>query len=283
MLVKIEQLEKQYPNFHLDCSMEVKEGQITGLIGQNGAGKSTTFKAILELITFERGTIQIFGKDCHDLTREEKCKIGVVLSDSGFSNYVKVKDVIRMMKAFYPAFDADNFQHQCERFGLPLNDKIKTFSTGMKAKLKILAAMSHDADLLILDEPTAGLDVVVRDEILDMLREYMLKEGRGILISSHIATDLEGLCDDIYLIDQGRISLHEDIVTLTERYGLMKMDETQFGRVDKQYILAQKKEHFGRVCLTNEKKFYRENYPDIVIEKCGIDDVIYMTAKGEKR
>lgn len=280
MLVKIEQLEKQYPNFHLDCSMEVRKGQITGLIGQNGAGKSTTFKALLNLIAFDKGRIEVFGKSYREITTSDKNKIGVVLSDSGFSNYITVKDVIRIMKGFYPEFDEEEFKRQCEHFRLPMNDKIKTFSTGMKAKLKILAAMSHGARLLILDEPTAGLDVVVRDEILDMLRTYMMEEDRGILISSHIATDLEGLCDDIYLIDEGKITLHEDIVTLTEQYGLLKLDEAHLNQIDQTYILAKKKEHFGVICLTNEKQFYQENYPDIVIEKCGIDDVIYMTAKG---
>ena len=153
----------------------------------------------------------------------------------------------------------------------------------MKAKLKLLIALSHSTDLLLLDEPTAGLDVVARDELLDMLREYMEEdENRSILISSHISTDLEGICDDLYMISDGKIIFHEDTDILLSRYAVLKVDHKEFSQMDKQYILRVKKENFGYSALTDQKQFYAENYPKAVIENSGIDDVIMMMIQGEE-
>lgn len=172
-MLEIQNLEKQYQNFSLHCSLKVKAGQVTGLIGKNGAGKSTTFKAILDIIQADQGTIQFFGKPVQTLTGQDKQKIGVVLSDSGFSEYLRIKDITAILKGMYTHFDEAFFKRQIQRFQLPTNQRIKDFSTGMKAKLKVLIALSHQAQLLILDEPTVGLDVIARDELLEMLREFM--------------------------------------------------------------------------------------------------------------
>ena len=157
-----------------------------------------------------------------------------------------------------------------------MDKKIGEFSTGMKRKLQLLAAVSHDADLLILDEPTSGLDVIARDQLLGLLREYMEKDGRSILISSHISADLEGFCDDVYLIDQGRIILHEETDNLLNRYGLLKVTPEQYAGLDQAYILKSRREDFGYSCLTDQKQFYVENYPNIVIELGSIDELIMM-------
>ncbi len=282
-MLKLEKVRKDYKHFSLDCSMHVKKGQITGLIGQNGAGKSTTFKAILGLISISGGSITILGKDGASFSGRDKEALGVVLSDSGFSGYLTVKDIIPVLKNLYREFDARFFISQAERFGLPLDKKLKEFSTGMKAKLKVLSAISHNAGLLILDEPTAGLDVVARDELLLMLREYMEQdEERAILISSHISSDLETLCDDIYMIHEGRIILHEDTHVLLGEYALLKVDKEQYKILDRQYILCRREEPYGYCCLTDQKQFYMENYPQIAIEKSSIDGIITMLIKGEK-
>lgn len=133
-----------------------------------------------------------------------------------------------------------------------------------------------------IDEPTAGLDVLARDEMLTMLREYMEIEGRAILISSHISSDLEDFCDDIYMIDHGQVILHEETDTLLNEYGLLKVDGKQYERLDKTYVLRSRKETFGYSCLTNEKQFYQENYPDIVVEKGSIDELIMMMVRGDR-
>lgn len=282
-MLKLENVTKYYDRFTLNCSLHVEPGCITGLVGQNGAGKSTTFKAVLGLIRPDGGKITIMGKDAASLTMKDRQKIGVVLSNSGISGYLTVKDTAAMLSGFYPDFDKEKFLESCRKCRLPEKKKIKEFSTGMKAKLKLLIALSHSTDLLLLDEPTAGLDVVARDELLDMLREYMEEdENRSILISSHISTDLEGICDDLYMISDGKIIFHEDTDILLSRYAVLKVDHKEFAQMDKQYILRVKKENFGYSALTDQKQFYAENYPKAVIENSGIDDVIMMMIQGEE-
>ncbi|BFK21244.1 ABC transporter ATP-binding protein [Mediterraneibacter glycyrrhizinilyticus] len=280
-MLKINHLKKNYPSFSLDCSLHVAPGCITGLIGQNGSGKSTTFKSILGLIFTDGGQISLFGKDMHELTIADRQKLGVVLSDSGFSGYITPQDLVPILKNLYPDFDKAFFLTNLEKFGLSGTKKIKEFSTGMKAKLKVLVAISHNARLLLLDEPTAGLDVIARDELLDLLRSFMEQdEERSILISSHISSDLESLCDDLYMIHDGKIVLHEDTDVLLSDYALLKVNAEQYETLEKQYILKVKKESFGYCCLTDQKQFYLDNYPQIVIENGTIDNVITMMIRG---
>ena len=275
-MLKLNNVIKQYDKFRLECTMEVPVGQVTGLIGRNGAGKSTAFKSILGLIRTDGGTIEVFGKNVNDLTTKDKEQIGVVLADSGFSGYLTIKDLIPMLNAMYTDFSKEKFMKDCERMELPLNKKIKDFSTGMKRKLQILAALSHNAKLLVLDEPTAGLDVIARDELLNLLREYVEDGERSVIISSHISSDLEGLCDDVYMIENGKIILHEETDVLLSEYGLIKATNEQFDKMDQSYVLKVKKEKFGVSCLTNQKQFYQDNYPELVIERGSIDEVITM-------
>ena len=282
-MLKIEHLQKHYDNFALDCSLNVKPGCVTGLIGANGAGKSTTFKAVLGLISTDGGTVQIMGKDLKTFTAKDRQRLGVVLSDSGFSGYLTIRDVQSILNQMYDTFDRKFFLEQTERFQLPMDRPIREFSTGMRAKLKVLAAISHDVRLLLLDEPTAGLDVIARDSLLEMLQDFMERdEERAILISSHISSDLETLCDDLYMIHQGRVALHEDTDVLLSDYGILKMDEQQFRKLDKEYILRYKREEYGYCCLTNQRQFYMENVPGIVVEKGSVDEVITMMAGGEE-
>ena len=276
VMVKFNNVKKQYKDFCLDCSIEIPKGQISGIIGRNGAGKTTAFKAMLGLIKIDGGTIELFGKDVQKLTAQDRQRIGVVLADSGFCGYLTIKDYAPMLAAMYSDFSKEKFVSECERMELPINKKIKDFSTGMKHKLLILTALSHNADLLVLDEPTAGLDVIVRDEILEMLQDYMKTEERSIIISSHISSDLEGICDDIYMIDNGKIVMHEDTDEILGSYGLIKVTRNQFEKLDKTYVLKSFEADFGYNCITNQKQFYLENYPDIVIENGSLDLMMRM-------
>ena len=269
-------------DFDLGCSLELQSGRITGLIGANGAGKSTTFKSILNLISIDDGTIDIFGNPHTKLTREDKENIGVVLADSGFSECLCPEDIGKIMKQFYHKFYGKNFREMCDKLKVPMQKQVKEFSTGMRAKLKLIIAMSHEAKFLLLDEPTAGLDVTARDTIFEMLQDYMEEhEDAGILISSHISTDLEKICDDIYMIDNGKIVLHEETDTLLENYATLKLDESQFESMEKEYFLRKKKESYGYSILTDKRQFFLENYPEVVMEKGSIDDIILMMTKGE--
>ena len=265
-----------------NLNFSVAQNDYLCIVGENGAGKSTTFKMLLGLVQPDSGEIRIFGKNRKDLSENDRREIGTVLSDSFFSGYLTVAQLMSFMGDFYPGFQKKEFEKQCLRFQLPVDKKLKEFSTGMKAKLKILFAISVNARFLILDEPTAGLDVMSRETILDLLREYMEVPGRGILISSHISSDLEGLCDDIYMIHEGRIIFHEDTDVLLNQYGLLKVDEKQFEELDKRYLLKKRKEHYGYACLTKEKQYYIENYPDIVVEKGTVDELIAMMIGGNE-
>ena len=281
-MLYIDDLKKTYPGFELEASLKVLPGRITGLVGENGSGKTTLFKAILGLIHTDGGQASLFGKPTEKLSAADRIRIGAVLADSGFSGYITLRDVSRILKGAYPTFREDWFQEQCIRYGLPENKRIREMSTGMKAKLKILAALSHGAEFLILDEPTAGLDVIVREDVLNMIREYMEEdEQRSVLISSHISSDLESLCDDFYMIHGGKIVFHEETDRLLSNYGVLKVRPAEYDELDKSYILKKKKEPFGYSLLTDQKDFYRENAPGLVMEQAGLDELILLMVKGE--
>ena len=282
MLLEMENIQKTYGDFTLNCSLKLQSGYITGLIGTNGAGKTTLFKSALGLITLDQGEVKIFDKPFSELSPKDRQDMGVVLADSGFSGYLTIQDIAKIMKNMYQLFDQDRFFKKCREAGLPLNKRGKDLSAGMKARVRVLAAMSHEARLLILDEPTAGLDVLAREELLDSIREYMEPGDRSVLISSHISTDLEQLCDDLYLIDHGNIVLHEETDVLLGSYGLLKVTEEQEQKLDKRYILRRKKEAYGYRLLTDKIGFYRESQPEFVMEKGSVDEVITMMIRGER-
>lgn len=280
-MLKVSNIKKRYGEFLLNASIEVRPGYVTGLVGPNGAGKSTVFKAILDLIRLDGGNIEVFGKDVKTLKEYDKQRFGVALSDSGFSDYLTIHDITYILKNMYEKYDNSQFLSRCKQFDLPTDKRLMDFSTGMKAKLKLLIALSHQAELLILDEPTVGLDVIARDEMLGLLRSYLEEdEKRSILISSHISSDLEGLCDDLYVIRRGSIVFHEETDNLLDSYALLKLSQEQYDALDKQYILKYKKKSYGYCCLTDQKQFYSENYPEVVIEKGNIDNLIFLMIGG---
>lgn len=278
-MLKVNHVQKSYSHFHLDCSLEIKRGVITGIIGKNGSGKTTLFKAILNLIHIDSGDIILLDKNYKEV---DKNKIGCTLANISLCEYLKLKDLIDVLKNTYKDFDVDSFLQKCNQYQFPLDKKINEFSTGMKAKLNVLIALSHHATFLILDEPTNGLDVLAREEIIDLIREFMEEdENRSVLISSHISSDLEGLCDDIYMIDDGKFVFHETTDCLLDQYGLLKLTNKQFDQVDPSYFIKTRKENYGYAVLTNQKQFYQENYPEIIIEKNNFDTLFSMMLRGE--
>ena len=210
MLLSLKNLQKNYPGFSLDVSMEVEEGQITGLIGANGAGKSTTFKVILGLVHPDAGEIRLFNKDMEQISQKEKADIGATLSDSGFSNCLTVKQIVHILTETYEKFDREMFEKRCSLFSIPMDKKLKEFSTGMKAKLKVLTATSFDARLLVLDEPTAGLDPRGRDEVLDQVSALQRSRGITVILVSHSMEDVAKYVDRIIVMNQGSV-MFDDI------------------------------------------------------------------------
>lgn len=279
-MVELKNLTKNYGKFQLNVDLTLEEGRVSGLVGRNGAGKSTTIKAILGLIKSDGGSVELFGKNPFALTTAEKEQIGVAFSNSGFSTALTINDIIPVMRSMYKEFDEEWFRSYCTKCSLPFDKHLKEFSTGMVARLRVITACSHKAKLLILDEPTAGLDVVARNEVLDFLRSYLAEDpGRSMLISSHISSDLEGLCDDIYMIHNGKIVLHEETDVIAYEYAVLKLTPAAYAEIDKQYILSTKEESFGYSCLTANRQYYAENYPNAVMETGSIDDLIIMMSK----
>lgn len=280
-MLKLKNVKKRYQSFELECSLALGRGEIVGLVGRNGAGKSTAFKIALGLINSDNGDVELFGKSINEITDKDRQRIGASLGEVGFYEQFTIKEIVSVLRSFYPQFEKNYFVSKCEEFQLPLDKPLKEFSTGMKARLSVLIAISHNAELLILDEPTAGLDVVARGEILRLLQEYLEKdESRSILISSHISKDLEQLCDSLYFIDQGKIILNEDTDVLMDEYGIIKVTEEQYSTLDKEYITKILPASFGYQCLTKQRQFYRENYPEVAVEKANIDEIVFMMMGG---
>lgn len=281
--IKVKNLNKKYEGFELkNISFEIPEGSIVGLIGENGAGKTTTIKSILNIIKSE-GEIQVFGKNIKQNEKEIKSKLGVVLDDSFLSEYLTPKKINSIMKNFYNTWDKKLFENYIKIFKLPENKMIKDFSSGMKMKLKIATAISHKPQILILDEPTSGLDPIVRNEILDIFRQFIAgDEKRSILISTHITTDLEHISDYIMFIKNGEITLNLPTSEILENYGIIKCDEKDFSKIAKEDYEYYRKEKYQYEVLVNNKKMIKSKYGISTIDKASIEDIMLFYIKGEK-
>lgn len=281
--IKVKDLNKKYEGFELkNISFEIPEGSIVGLIGENGAGKTTTIKSILNIIRSE-GEIQVFGKDIKQNEKEIKSKLGVVLDDSFLSEYLTPKKINSIMKDFYNTWDNKLFENYIKIFKLPENKMIKDFSSGMKMKLKIATAISHKPQILILDEPTSGLDPIVRNEILDIFRQFIAEdETRSILVSTHITTDLEHISDYIMFIKNGEITLNLPTSEILENYGIVKCDEKDFSKISKEDYEYYRKEKYQYEVLVKNKKMIKSKYGISTIDKASIEDIMLFYIKGEK-
>ena len=281
--IKVKNLNKKYEGFELkNISFEIPEGSIVGLIGENGAGKTTTIKSILNIIKSE-GEIQVFGKNIKQNEKEIKSKLGVVLDDSFLSEYLTPKKINSIMKNIYNTWDKKLFENYIKIFKLPENKMIKDFSSGMKMKLKIATAISHKPQILILDEPTSGLDPIVRNEILDIFRQFIAEdEKRSILISTHITTDLEHISDYIMFIKNGEITLNLPTSEILENYGIIKCDEKDFSKIAKEDYEYYRKEKYQYEVLVNNKKMIKSKYGISTIDKASIEDIMLFYIKGEK-
>ncbi|OKZ59867.1 MAG: ABC transporter [Clostridium sp. CAG:354_28_25] len=281
--IKVKNLNKKYEGFELkNISFEIPEGSIVGLIGENGAGKTTTIKSILNIIRSE-GEIQVLGKDIKQNEKEIKSKLGVVLDDSFLSEYLTPKKINSIMKNFYNTWDNKLFENYIKIFKLPENKMIKDFSSGMKMKLKIATAISHKPQILILDEPTSGLDPIVRNEILDIFRQFIAEdETRSILVSTHITTDLEHISDYIMFIKNGEITLNLPTSEILENYGIVKCDEKDFSKISKEDYEYYRKEKYQYEVLVKNKKMIKSKYGISTIDKASIEDIMLFYIKGEK-
>ncbi len=282
-ILEVKNLNKKYDSFELnDINISLPKGMIMGLIGENGAGKSTTIKSILNIINTNSGDIKIFGKDNQKDEKQIKEDIGVVLDDSFLSDYLNPTDINKIMKNIYKNWDEKLYFKYIKDFKLPLNKPSKEFSSGMKMKLKIATALSHHPKLLILDEPTSGLDPVARAEILDIFQDFIQDEEHGIFVSSHITSDLEHIADYITFISNGKIVFTKTRDDLLENYGIVKCSEEEFKKLDKNDFIKYKKSKYEYDVLVENKYEFRKKYNIEIIDKATIDDIMLIYIKGEK-
>ena len=274
-------LTKTYQDFVLDhVSFNVPSGSIVGLIGENGAGKSTTINAALGLIQKEDGVVSILDRE--ELDRDIKEQIGVVFDGSNYPEILSPRKLNRVMKNIYRTWDEQAYLRLLKQFSLPMDKKIKQFSKGMKMKLAISVAFSHHSRLLILDEATSGLDPVVRDDILDMLLDFVQGEGHSILISSHITSDLEKIADYIVFIHEGKVVFEKPKDELTEGYGVIKCGAAQFDALDKADIIAYRKMDYEWQILVSDRDRMQKKYPKALVVPATIDEIMLLYVKGEK-
>ncbi len=273
---KITNLSKNYKDFKLDnINIELPKGCIMGFIGENGAGKSTTIKLILDLIHRDSGNITVLGKDNKKELNLIKENIGVVMDECFFPENINAANINLIMKNIYKTWDEKKFNNLLSGFSLPDKKIIKDYSRGMKMKLSIAVALSHDSKLLILDEATSGLDPIVRDEILDVFLEFIQNEEHSIFISSHIISDLEKICDYVTFIHKGKIIFSEPKDSLIEDYGILKCSSENFKNIDKSIIKGYRKNSFGVEALVLKNNF-KGNY---VIDKASIEDIMLFYVK----
>ena len=279
-ILQIENLTRQYPGFLLDhISFSIPKGSIMVLIGENGAGKSTTIKAALNLIKRDEGKVTFWGQDL-SLSEGLKEDIGVVFDGINFYETLTPAKVGNISGAAYKQWDSSLYHNYLQRFQLPADKEIKNFSKGMKTKLCIAAALSHDPKLLILDEATSGLDPVIRDDILDVFLEFVQDENHSILMSSHISSDLEKIADYITFIHQGKVLFCKSKDELRYRYGIIHCKTEVFHTIDPSEILAFRKDDYQWNVLTSDKERARRKYKNAVIDDASIDDILLLYVKG---
>ena len=282
-ILEVKKLCKKYDDFELkNIDLALPKGSIMGLIGENGAGKSTTIKSILNTIHFDSGEISIFGEDSKTAKREIKEDIGVVLDDSFLSEYLTPKDINVIMKNMYKKWDEKLYFKYLEDFKLPSNKRSKEFSSGMKMKLKIATALSHKPRLLILDEPTSGLDPVARNEILDIFQDFVQDEENSILVSSHITSDLERITDYITFINNGEIAFTKTRDEVMDSYGIVRCSKEEFEKIDKVDFTKCKKNKYDGELLIDNKIEFKKKYDSMLVDKPTLEEIMLIYIKGEK-
>lgn len=284
-ILELEQVTKTFPksDFKLDkVSFCVPYGSIMGFVGENGAGKTTTIGCILNTMLRDGGTIKLFGRKMQESDTDLREKIGVVYDGNNFPVYLTAKQLSRILQGVYRTWDEMLYRKYLEEFNLPDGKKIKHYSRGMTMKLAISAALAHHPQLLILDEATSGLDPVIRDDILDVLLEFVQKEDHSVLLSSHITSDLEKIADYITFLHEGRVIMTASKNDLAYRYAVMRCKESQFHAVDPKDILAYRKRDFQIDVLVADREKMQQRFRDAVIDRVTVEEIMLLLIKGEK-
>mgnify|MGYP000499752574 CR=1 FL=1 len=273
--ILVQNLCKQFEGFSLDnVSFKVPKGRIVGFIGENGAGKSTTINLILNELNKDSGQIQVFGIDHTIPTVKEN--IGVVFDECNFHDVFTAADIEKILKGVYKTWDSNLFSQYLKKFKIPTKKTISAFSKGMKMKLGIAVALSHHPKLLILDEATSGLDPVMRDEILDIFNDFTRDESHAILISSHIVSDLEKICDYVAFLHKGNLVLFEEKDRLLEKYGIIQCTEEQLQELNQSAVIGVKYSSYNVEAVA-----LRDQIPEgFKVHPISIEDLFIFMIKG---
>ena len=279
--IKLSHINKSFGDFAIrDLNLTVPSGTICGLVGENGAGKSTTIRLLMGALRPDSGTASVLGVDVTSLEfRDVKEDVGVVLDEAYFPESLNALQVGKIMAATYRRWDQELYDGYLKRFDLPASKQFKDFSRGMRMKLAIAVALSHQPKLLVLDEATAGLDPIVRDEVLDIFNEFTREEDHSILISSHILSDLEKLCDYIAFIHKGDLLFCEEKDQLLEQYGIFEDSRENLDCLQPEAIVAREESRYGGVRALVKRDLAPTGFR---LEKPTVEDVVLFLVKGAK-
>lgn len=266
-----------------ELNITIPSGVIVGLIGENGAGKTTMIKSLLNVIRIDQGTIRIFEQDHQQQESKIKEDIGVVLDQTFFPELLTPKEINSIMKDIYSSWDQELFFQYLKDFSLPVDKQIRKMSKGMRKKLEIATALAHHPKLLILDEPTSGLDPVVRNEVLDLFLYFIQEEDHTILFSTHITSDLEHIADQIIFIDQGKILLNQSRDELLDNYGILKCPLEQMDTIDTQDYIAYKKNRYDAEFLVTNRRAVQKKYTDSIVDPASLEDIMVFMIKGVRK
>lgn len=282
--IEISGLTKRYDGFTLnDMTFNVAKGGIMGFIGQNGAGKTTTIRAILNIITADEGSVKILGMDHIKDELAVKERIAVVFDELPFHDEFTAKNLDIILGDIYKKWDREAFYRYLDRFALPCKKKVGQLSKGMKMKLQIACALSHGAELLIMDEATTGLDPVVRNEILDIFLEYIQDENHSILMSSHITSDLEKIADSVTFIDRGRLLLTGYKDDVLENHGIIKCSKADYEKLDRADIVSTRLTDFGAEAMVSDKAACRKKYSGLVMDNATLEEIMRFYVNSDKK
>lgn len=281
-VIELNHLTKKYTDFLLDdIDILVPKGGICGFIGENGAGKTTTIQLMLGIINKTSGSIKIFDKNMEDDAKNIKEKIGVVFDEMGYHEFLTPKELNNIMKNIYSNWQENAFFEYLKKFSLPATKKCGAFSRGMRMKLQIAVALSHEAELLVMDEPTSGLDPLVRNEMLEIFKEFVEDKKHTVFLSSHITGDLEKISNTVVFIHKGRIVLSGDKNQILSSHGLINVSTEKERTIDKKYIVSSRKYDDKVEVLIKDRTEFKEKHLDIEVCDTTLEEIFIFYAKKD--
>ncbi len=278
--VEIRGLCKRRGDFSMDgLDLVIPTGYVVGLIGENGAGKTTLIKCITGANIPDSGEIRLFGQP---FAEADRSRIGVVFDECKFMANFDGRHLSKLMSMLFERWDGKVFEDMMSEYGIPMDKRVKEYSRGMRMKVQVAVAMAHSPDMIIMDEPTAGMDPAARDEFLDQVRGYMMDEGHTAIISSHITSDLERIADYIVFMHAGRIVMSGAKDDILDSYGIAKGGESAISALDRDDVVSIRREGYSVSALVRDKHGVREAFPELVVDDASLEDILIMTVRGER-